>query len=85
MTLCYNTFPKTSNTAATANTSGHSLIGTIATHCELTHTCAAICCAHAVARASSPSFSGPSLSTMKNPSAGMTSVPPRFVRVAAIG
>ena len=29
MTLCYNTFPKTSNTAATANTSGHSLIGTI--------------------------------------------------------
>ena len=29
MTLCYNTFPKTSNTAATANTSGHSLIATI--------------------------------------------------------
>ena len=29
MAPCYNTFPKTSNTAATANTSGHSLIGTI--------------------------------------------------------
>ena len=29
MALCYNTFPKTSNTAATASTCGHSLIGMI--------------------------------------------------------
>ena len=56
-----------------------------ASRCWVAYCVAMICFAQSAARSSSPSFSGPSTPSTKNPSGDMISSPPFFLSLSEIG